>query len=355
MNRQMEVHACADDVRGHAWRARRPLWRVLAVTACPLFFLAWAPCHAVAETWARKMFETTSHDFGTLARGSKAEFEFVFTNSYLGDVNVASVRSSCACAAVRVKEPLLKTYQKGAIVASINTRAFLGRRAATITVTFDEPMHAQVQLHVTCHIRGDVLVQPETVDFGNVEQGHPIEKKVSIGYTGRDGWEILGLQNQIPYLAAEVVETSRGHGQVSYELRVRLAENAPPGYLKEHLILKTNDSQTPHLPILVGGRVVSAVTVSPASLFLGVLRPGEEVTRQLVVRSKEPFRIVSIRCNSDQVRIDVPRDSVPKPLHLIPVAFVAGAELGKVAGILLVETDGGTVCELPVYAVVSRE
>ena len=175
----------------HAWRSRRPLWRLFVLAACSSFSMAWAPYHAVAETWARKMFETTSHDFGPLARGSKAEFEFVFTNIYLGDVNVASARSSCACTAVKVKEPRLKTYQKGAIVASINTRAFLGSRAATITVTFDEPMYAQVQLHVTCHIRGDVLVQPETVDFGSVEQGHPSEKKVSIGHTGRGDWQIL--------------------------------------------------------------------------------------------------------------------------------------------------------------------
>jgi len=31
---------------------------------------------ASAQQWAAKMFKTNSHDFGAVARGSKAEFEF---------------------------------------------------------------------------------------------------------------------------------------------------------------------------------------------------------------------------------------------------------------------------------------
>ena len=118
------------------------------------------------------------------------------------------------------------------IIASINTRAFLGQRAATITVKFDKPMQAQVQLQVTCNIRGDVLVQPETIDLGNVEQGQSAAKKVSIGHTGRGDWKILGLSSPVPYLATELMETSRGHGQVSYELLVRLTETLRQGISK---------------------------------------------------------------------------------------------------------------------------
>ena len=115
----VEVDTSADNIRGQVWRSSWPLLRVFVLAICSFVVLNWSPRHASADTWASKMFETTSHEFGALARGSKAEFEFVFTNIYLDDVNVASVRSSCSCAAVRVKEPLLKTYQKGAIIASI--------------------------------------------------------------------------------------------------------------------------------------------------------------------------------------------------------------------------------------------
>jgi hypothetical protein len=79
---------------------------------------------ASAQEWARKMFTTTSHDFGTVAAGAKAVFEFPVKNIYLEDIHIASVRASCSCTTPSVKTPTLKTYEKGAIVAQFNTDTF---------------------------------------------------------------------------------------------------------------------------------------------------------------------------------------------------------------------------------------
>jgi hypothetical protein len=38
---------------------------------------------AVAQDWARQMFRVTTHDFGTVPRGSKQEFAFEYTNLYI--------------------------------------------------------------------------------------------------------------------------------------------------------------------------------------------------------------------------------------------------------------------------------
>ena len=65
-----------------------------------------APCPA--QDWARKMFQKTSHDFGTIARDAKAEFAFVVTNNSKKDVRIAGVRASCGCTTPRVEKSLLK-------------------------------------------------------------------------------------------------------------------------------------------------------------------------------------------------------------------------------------------------------
>ena len=49
---------------------------------------------ALGLDWTTKMFETTSHDFGTVARGERAEFEFVLENLYVEDVHIVGVRTS---------------------------------------------------------------------------------------------------------------------------------------------------------------------------------------------------------------------------------------------------------------------
>ena len=56
---------------------------------------------ASAQKWAKEMFETTSHDFGKIAKGAKAEYEFVVTNIYMGNVHIASARPSCGCTSVK--------------------------------------------------------------------------------------------------------------------------------------------------------------------------------------------------------------------------------------------------------------
>ena len=40
------------------------------------------------QQWARKMFPQSKHDFGSVARGAKAEHEFEFSNIYVEDVHV---------------------------------------------------------------------------------------------------------------------------------------------------------------------------------------------------------------------------------------------------------------------------
>jgi hypothetical protein len=52
-----------------------------------LSLFAVTPCYG--QEWAQKMFKVADHDFGSVARGAKAEFSFGFENLFLEDVHVA--------------------------------------------------------------------------------------------------------------------------------------------------------------------------------------------------------------------------------------------------------------------------
>ena len=325
-----------------------------SLLALTLAILAALPVSA--QQWAKKMFETTSHDFGRIARGAKAEYEFVLKNIYAKDVHIAGVRVTCGCTTARIKKSLLKTYEKRAIVASINSKTFLGRQSSTITVTIDEPAYAQVQLHVKVFIQSDVVLQPASVQLGSVDQGTPVEKKISVNCTRRSDWKILDVKSVNPHLSGEVVETARQRGRVSYELRVRLDEHAPAGYIKDHLILVTNDQRSKQIPVMVQGRVLSTITLSPGSLFLGVVQSGEKVTKRLVVRGKKPFRITSITADCGCFEFGTSTENTAKPLHLVPITFTAGDKSGKVAKTILIKTDlDDATVELSANALVTQK
>jgi hypothetical protein len=128
-----------------------------------------SPCFA--QEWADKMFEARSYDFGNIARGAKAEFAFELTNLYLEEVHIVGVRASCGCTTPRIEKDTLKTYEKGSVIAHINSDRFLGNQRATITLTIDRPQYAQVRLHVKVHIFSDVLLEPSSVVLGSVPHG----------------------------------------------------------------------------------------------------------------------------------------------------------------------------------------
>ena len=87
---------------------------------------------------------------------------------------------------------------------------------------------------------------------------------------------------------------------------------------------------------------------------MGVVEPGQKVTKQLVVKGKKPFRILSITCDDKSFMFGDSADKTPKTLHLIPVSFVAGKTSGKVSRTIKIETDlGESSPELAAYAVVT--
>lgn len=307
---------------------------------------------ARGEEWAKAMFDHLNHDFGVVARGAEAVHRFPLENLYVEDVHIASVRSTCGCTKPEVTKPLLKTYEQGEIVATLDTRSFTGRKDATLTVVLDKPFPAEVQLHVQSYIRSDVVIEPGSIHFGTVPLGTSVRKKASIVYAGRDDWKVVRVEHECPYLEVKVVEQGRGTGRVSYDLSVRLLPSAPAGYLKEQINLITDDADPYHarVPVVVEGLVVSAVTVRPSPLSFGILSADKQVTKQLVVHGKSPFSITDISCEDPRFQFVVPEGT--KTLHLVPVTFFAKGPGDRVVSEIVIETDaeGGRSFKVPAFA-----
>ncbi|MGC3967124.1 MAG: DUF1573 domain-containing protein [Pirellulales bacterium] len=327
------------------------MFRILAIGCClAALTAATEPTVSGAEDWAAQMFDATKHDFGKVARGGKAEFHFVFRNPYVEDVHVASVRSSCGCTTPRASQNTLKTYEEASIVAHFNTDTFLGQRSATLTVTFDKPFYAEVQLQVQGYIRSDIILSPASVDFGNTDVGQSVERVLDLSYAGRPDWKVTGVKSGSQFIEGDVVETGRTGNQVKYQLNVRLKPGAPTGFIREQVLLQTTDSRAPELPIDVEGKVNAPLVVSPNSLFLGILQPGQKVTKQIVVQAKTPFKITGVTASDNCFEFKT--GDAAKTVHLVPVTFTAGQQAGNVNYRIQIATDLGkeVATELSAYA-----
>lgn len=292
-----------------------------------------------AQEWARKMFDHYSHDFGVLVRGQKAEHRFQFKNLYVEDVEIDSVTSTCGCTIPEVTKRLLKTYETSEIVARANTHQFLGHKEATLRVRFRKPFPAEVQLHVYMYIRSDVVFEPGQVNFGTVTAGKGSQAiTVTATHLARGDWKIVDVKGP-QFLQFSWEELSRQANRTSYQISVQVLPEAPVGYLRESLILVTNDPdpRMRNLTLQVEGVVVPPLSARPSPLMMGLVAPGQKVVRNLVVQAEAPFRITAVELPSEAFTARYPEEA--SRVQLVVIEFSAPSQPGKITGVIRIKTD----------------
>ena len=312
---------------------------------------------ASAQEWVSKMFAEKEHDFGMVARGADTVYKFPVKNIYKQEVELLSVRSSCGCTSPSLENRELKTGDVGYVVASFNTRTFDGVHSATLTVSVQwndngTIRRGEAQLRVHGNIRSDVVFQPGAIKFESVDQGSPSEQQVRVTYAGRSDWKITDVRGASEDLEVELTETQRNSGRVAYDLLVRMKGSAAAGYFNEQLVLVTNDSSTPRIPLHVEGRVVPQISVAPEALRFGDVVHGAAVPMKVLVRGKKPFKIVSVE--SDSGAFEFKTDDKASERHVVEVVFVPNENPGKVKETIHIATDlgDGFNAELTAYATV---
>ncbi len=291
--------------------------------------------------WSDSVFPVKKHDFGAVAVAAKTEFRFPIHNTTGRRLHIQTVRTSCGCTTPIVETPYIEPGQAGAIVARFNTDTFRGKRGATITVVLDQPFYSEVRLRVDGYIRQDMVFHPGAVEFGKVAHGEPLEKSVKVLYAGRDEWAILDVISNQPWMTIDVSLESRGSQRVSYELLVKIAPTAPVGYFQDELIVVTNDRAMPRVPLRVSGDLEADLSISPQSIAIGTVKPGEEVEKRLVVRGKDPFVIESITCPGWDIVFEA--STQPKPTHILMVVLrPTGDAVGSMSSELTVQTREGS-------------
>ncbi len=314
-----------------------------------LGLLAHRPGDAFAQKWATDMFPTRDHDFGTVARNSEAIYEFQFKNLYQEELVIRSIRSSCGCITPSFTKQRLKSLETGAIVAKYNTDKFVGNRSATITVTFEKPFYAEVQLKASGVIRGDVVLEPGKLDFGGASSFADNRKNLIVDYRGGvSNWQIVDVTSTFPHVRVSLQETQRQRGRVMYSLSVRLLPELGPGLHQADLMLVTNDPNNREIPVTISAQLLEPIRVTPDHFDLGDVAPGQQITKHILVRSTEECQISSATADSPSV---VPAIAAgAKNMHKIPIVFTASSEAGPMTATVTIKTDQGEAQTVAVYA-----
>jgi hypothetical protein len=179
----------------------------------------------------------------------------------------------------------------------MNGRLFTSSRTVYVSVRFSSPtqdFYSTARLKVSANSRQDIVFNPGAVSFGVVPQGQGAARDISVEYAGTAKWEVKDevVTNGLP-VEAKVEKLRTKPGVVGYKVSVSLKADAPAGTLKGEMFLKTNDRESPLLPVLVEGNVQASLSASPS--LVRVTAPANEArSANVAVRGPKAFKILSV-------------------------------------------------------------
>ena len=292
-----------------------------------------------AQQWAESMFEERRHPFGNVAIGVEAVHRFKFKNPYPEDVHIASVTSSCGCTTPFWPKSAIKFGETGEVIAKLNTDGrFKEDKSATLTVVFDRPYRAEVQLQVTSYISPDVVIKPGVADFGLVGEGKEVTKKLTLQHVGRPDWKLTGIERTSQHIHVKADKVEAGKGLVVYNIVVTMRDTMPSGYVHDMVRFITNDPNPNASAVMlpVHGYVATPLVAKPSPFVIGFVQPGETVKKNLVLRSESPFRITKITSKDQRFQFSV--SDLEHKVHVLPIEFTADASLGALSEPIIIQT-----------------
>jgi hypothetical protein len=289
--------------------------------------------------WLDAALPERSFDFGTVARGSQLRHAFPVVNRGDQDIRILEWRTKCGCTDVKVGAKTIPPGTQTTVEVTVDTTRFQGHKPSGLTLIFESPSYVQVDLNTSCFIRGDIVTTPGQLDFGIVRRSsEPPTASLSLTYAGgRPDWAVTAMQTQTDRIEARFQEAGRSvEGYPVYTLSATLKSDAPNGYLKDEVTLETNEGEK--IPISVVANIQGAVAVTPAIVNFGQVKPGQSVTRTILVRSDRPFSVTALASTRDELKGD-DQAKGPQAVHQVKLTLTAPADPGAFHSVMTVRTD----------------
>jgi hypothetical protein len=297
---------------------------------------------ARAADWADAFFSEHQHDFGTVPRGAKVHHRFVLQNRLNEPVTILNVRASCGCTSGTATTQLLQAGQTAAVDAEMDTRNFVGRKQTTLFVTLvtARGQEGEARLGVSSTILSDVVLNPGSIDFGTVLRGQAPKLTLAIDRVGAPRWRAVRMVSACKAIDANLVETARNDGMVSYVLHVSLKADAAVGTVRDEIRILTNDPETASIPVPITATIHGDLSVSPNPLVLGRVASADTVQGRVVLRASKPFVIESIEGADDGFKMTEPDDS-RRTVHVVTVSYSPdeGTARGDIRKSFRIHTD----------------
>lgn len=291
-------------------------------------------------------------EFGEVAKGDKIDWSFEIKNTGTADLDIIAAKPSCGCT-VADFDKVVKPGETGKVTAHIDTTAFTGPIAKTVTLETNDPTSPTSQLTLHAIVKPFVDAYPAGFVRFNLLQGETATQNITL-YSDEDvPFEITNVQVPGDWVKvtthkladADRVQNMGRSGQNQYRVDITVGANdAKIGPMADKVEIFTNSKHQPMYPISVTGVIRPTYRVEPTMLNFGEVAPADAAaTRSVLLHSNNPrtpeeFVITKVESSTPSVTAAF-KPLAQKGDYEVTLQVAPGAKAGDIDGTVTIFTS----------------
>lgn len=292
-------------------------------------------------------------DYGTVSKGEKLDWAFTVKNTGTSDLQIIAARPGCGCT-VADFDKVIKPGGTGKVTAHVDTTAFTGPIAKSVTLETNDPTTPTSQLTIHAVVKPYVEAYPAGFVRYNLLQGDAEMQTLTLYSDEEEPFEIIRIEGPADWVKVAYTkitnETERvpnvGHpGQNQYKVNITVGgPEAKIGPMAEKLKIVTNSKHQPEYPITITGVIRPTLRVEPTALNFGEVAPNDAAaTRMVLLHSndlKTPEKFVVTKAESSLPSITAAvKPGANKGEYEVNLQVARDAKPGDVDGTVKIYTN----------------
>lgn len=298
-------------------------------------------------------------DYGTIPKGEKLDWSFVVKNTGDADLQIIAAKPGCGCT-VADFDKVIKPGETGKVTAHVDTTAFAGPIAKSVTLETNDPTTPTSQLTIHAIVKPYVEAFPAGFVRFNLLQGDADSQTVTIYSDEDDPFQVTSVETPAPepgkdpWIKASFEKiTNEGDlapnvgkpGQNQYKVKITVGgPDARVGPLAEHVRIVTNSKHQPEYLVSIAGVIRPPFRVEPTAMNFGEVTPADVAATRMVIlhsnnmKTPESF-VVSKAESSNSAVVTSVKPTANKGEYEVTLQIAKDAKPGDVDGTVKIFTN----------------
>ncbi|HJW96419.1 MAG TPA: DUF1573 domain-containing protein [Thermoanaerobaculia bacterium] len=324
---------------------------------------------AKAEKAPRLTIVEPVKDYGTVPKGDKLDWAFVVKNTGDADLQIISAKPGCGCT-VADFDKVVKPGETGKVTAHVDTTAFAGPIAKTVTLETNDPSTPTAQLTLHAIVKPYVEAYPAGFVRFNMLQGDTDSQSVTLYSEEDEPFQIVKVESPVDWIKVDykkiddTTQLAQGvgkQGQTQYKFNLSVGgPDAKIGPIAEKVRIVTNSKHQPEYSVSVSGVIRPTYRVEPSNgVNFGEVAPSDTAATRAVMlhsnnlKTPEVFMVTKAESSTPFVTTAI-KPGANKGDYEVTLQIAKDAKPGDVDGTVKIFTSDkvNPVVTVPVKATV---